>query len=82
MDAMDPFALPPDLAAVAERELNETPAVRERSLAEMRERLAKAPLNAAWLSEPQYLIMFLRHGKVRERQHIKKTDNRWPEKRA
>ena len=58
--------LPKELEEAAQRELGETPAVRASTIAEMQESVRQSPLSNAWLTSVQFLLMFLRHAKVRE----------------
>ena len=62
----DHLLLPKELEEAAERELGETPAVRASTIAEMQESVRQSPLSNAWLTSVQFLLMFLRHAKVRE----------------
>lgn len=63
--ADDPL-LPKELEEAAQRELGETPAVRARTIAEMQGSVKQSPLSNSWLQSVPFLLMFLRHAKVRE----------------
>ena len=62
----DDLLLPKELKEAAQRELGETPAVRVSTIAEMQESVRQSPLSNAWLTSVPFLLMFLRHAKVRE----------------
>ena len=62
----DDLLLPKELEKAAQRELGETSAVRASTIAEMQESVRQSPLSNAWLTTVPFMLMFLRHAKVRE----------------